>query len=132
MLYSDSNLKKSEEENNSVMRLAYICTDPLGLHARSAGLFVKEVQTYARILYCLAYADSGKKTAEEKPGEAVRDRELSLTGTDGQLIIRMSADRLQIPRSRVIAMQSVIRKYKGELSFTRGREREEVYVILTV
>jgi len=94
----------------------------------------------ARILYCLAYAEPGKKTTEEKagdktgkkPGEAVRDRELSLTGTNGQLIIRMSADRLQIPRSRVIAMQSVIRKYKGELSFTRSSEREEAYVMLPV
>ncbi len=86
----------------------------------------------ARILYCLAYAEPGKKTTEERSGEALRDRELSLTGTDGQLIIRMSADRLQIPRSRVIAMQSVIRKYKGELSFTHGEGREEAYVMLPV
>ncbi len=86
----------------------------------------------ARILYCLAYADSAKKTTEDKPGEAARDRKLSLTGTDGQLIIRMSADRLQISRSRVIAMQSVIRKYKGELSFTHGEGREEAYVMLPV
>ena len=86
----------------------------------------------ARILYCLAYTDTGKKATEERAGKEARNRELSLTGTDDQLIIRMSADRLQIPRSRVIAMQSVIRKYKGELSFTRGKGREEAYVILPV
>ena len=80
----------------------------------------------ARILYCLAYGDTGKKLE----GKAEGRRELSLTGTDGQLIIRMSADRLQIPRSRIIAMQSVIRKYKGELSFTRRGDKEEIYVTL--
>lgn len=82
----------------------------------------------ARILYCLAYGDTERKLA----GKAAGDRELSLTGTDGQLIIRMSADRLQIPRSRIIAMQSVIHKYKGELSLTRSEAGEEAYVILTV
>jgi len=76
----------------------------------------------ARILYCLAYEETGKALAGE--------RELSLTGTDRQLIIRMSADRLQIPRSRIIAMQSVIRKYKGRLSFTRRGGEEEIYVTL--
>ena len=78
----------------------------------------------ARILYCLAYAETGRTS----DGEC----ELSLTGTDRELIIRMSADRLGIPRSRIIAMQSVIRKYKGKLSFTRNEEREEAYVILPV
>ena len=78
----------------------------------------------ARILYCLAYAETG----ETSDGEC----ELSLTGTDRELVIRMSADRLGIPRSRIIAMQSVIRKYKGKLSFTRSEEREEAYVILPV
>ena len=78
----------------------------------------------ARILYCLAYAETGRTSDGE--------RELSLTGTDRELIIRMSADRLGIPRSRIIAMQSVIRKYKGKLSFTRSEEREEAYVILPV
>ena len=82
----------------------------------------------ARILYCMAYADTGKNTA----GKAAGDRELSLTGTDGLLIIRMSADRLQILRRRIIALQSVLKKYKGELSFTRSEGREEAYVILTV
>ena len=82
----------------------------------------------ARILYCLAGTDTGKNTAKKAAG----DRELSLTGTDGQMIIRMSADRLRIPRSRIIAMQSVIRKYKGELSFKRSKEGEEAYVILPV
>ena len=56
----DSNLKKSEEENNSVMRLAYICTDPLGLHARPAGQFVKEVQTYASLVTVI----KGEKMAD--------------------------------------------------------------------
>ena len=76
----------------------------------------------ARILYCLAYEETGKTSAGE--------RELSLTGTDRQLIIRISTDRLQIPRSRSIAMQSVISKYKGELSFTRREGSEEAYVVL--
>ena len=80
----------------------------------------------ARILYCLAYEDTERKLA----GKAAEDRELSLTGTDDQLIIRMSADRLQIPRSRIIAMQSVIRKNKGRLSFARREDKEETYVIL--
>ncbi len=80
----------------------------------------------ARILYCLTYAENGNHTAEQGTGE----RELSLTGTDDRLIIRLSAPRLHIPRSRIIAVQSVIRKYKGELSFTRSAEREEVYVLL--
>ena len=62
----------------------------------------------------------------------IRTYQLSLTGTDGKLMIRMSADKLKIPRSRIIAMQSVIKKYKGELSFTRSEGREEAYVILTV
>ncbi len=78
----------------------------------------------ARILYCLAYAETGETSD--------RECELSLTGTDRELVIRMSADRLGIPRSRIIAMQSVIRKYKGKLSFTRSEEREEAYVILPV
>jgi len=81
-----------------------------------------------RILYCLTYIDSGRRST----GKAGGERELSLTGTDGKLMIRMSADRLKIPRSRIIAMQSVIKKYKGELSFTRSEGREEAYVILTV
>ena len=81
-----------------------------------------EDEDLARILYCLAYEETGKASAGE--------RELSLTGTDRQLIIRMSADRLQIPRSRIIAMQSVIRKYKGRLSFTRRGGEEEIYVTL--
>ena len=82
----------------------------------------------ARILYCLTYEDSGRRST----GKAGGERELSLTGTEGRLIIRMSADRLQIPRRRIIAVQSVIKKYKGELSFTRSEGREEAYVILTV
>ena len=80
-----------------------------------------------RILYCLTYIDSGRRST----GKAGGERELSLTGTDGKLMIRMSADELKIPRSRIIAMQSVIKKYKGELSFTRSEGREEAYVILT-
>lgn len=63
----DSNLKKSEEENNSVMRLAYICTDSLGLHARPAGQFVKEVQTYASLVTVI----KGEKKARFKTSKSV-------------------------------------------------------------
>ena len=81
-----------------------------------------------RILYCLTYEDSGRRST----GKAGGERELYLTVTDDQLMIRMSANRLQIPRRRIIALQSVLKKYKGELSFTRSDGREEAYVILTV
>lgn len=95
----------------------------------------------ARLIYCLVYREekmtsNNRSCREARSGyssESAFESRLVLAGTDGQLAIRYEAPILRYTRSRIAAMQALVRKYHGELVFTEKTDKngnKNAYVAL--
>ena len=109
------------------------------LHDYQRGNIAEE--DIARLIYCLVYREenttSNKRSRREArsgySSESAFESRLVLAGTDGQFAIRYEAPIIRYTRSRIAAMQALVRKYHGELVFTEKTDKngnKNAYVAL--
>lgn len=108
------------------------------VHGYQRGTVAEE--DVARMIYCLAFPEEGRTSSKKRrwndktltSGSGARDSKLSLAGTERQLAIRYETSNMYYSRSRITAMQSMVRKYHGEIVFEGNAEQESknAYVML--